>query len=308
MLLQTTNKQSIMHNIGPILAVAIGDAYGRPFEFAPEEYLDVNDGKRYHPAPGGSADDIGYYTDDTQQTIAIAEHMLACAPQTHEAYMSFFIEAYKRDIRGGYSRRMKGVLGAEYDENNVVPSALEAVSKLHARNSNGSVMRAIPLGFYPSIHDVKKAAIMSATATHPTTECINATMIIALASHYYYYRIKSSFSLKYFLFEHMDIGTVNEIFDYWRGGIIQCDATTTASYCLNFNSLNGSMSDVLKTAVAVGGDVDSTAAICMGLAALKGLKNDLSMDLTRHLENKKYGYDFLLDLDQRLAAKFPRPE
>ena len=68
-----------------------------------------------------------------------------------------------------------------------------------------------------------------------------------------------------------------------------------------------SYNDILRHTVAIGGDVDSSAALCMGLAALKGVyDNDLDMNLMIDLENGDFGRDYLIDLDRRLVEQFPK--
>ena len=102
-------------NIGLLTAMAIGDAFGRSFEFASKEKIDVElDLTTYPPGMGKYSDGytggIGKYTDDTQMALAIAEHMLADRPLTHNDYSEALMQAYDRDKRNGYSKRMQNLL------------------------------------------------------------------------------------------------------------------------------------------------------------------------------------------------------
>jgi len=57
--------------------------------------------------------------------------------------------------------------------------------------------------------------------------------------------------------------------------------------------------------VNFGGDVDSVAAIAMGLASLTGeYTHDIPPQLQLGLESGKYGSGFLAQLDTTLAAHF----
>lgn len=297
--------------IGLMQAIGIADAYGRPFEFQSAEFIRANNKLKYL---GEGDRNIGFYTDDTQMSIAIAEHMTGGTHCTHEQYMGAYVNQYQMDPRAGYSKRIKKLLSeapGEGDGWEGIQKVLMTVSELIPRDSNGCVMRCLPLGLYSTPEKVKYAAIMSATVTHATTDCILATQFMALMAHYHYHElgINRLISCKQFLMEQLGEAIFDYVYHSYAGGELQCNALHTASLCytvmddLSIYSYN----DILRHTVAIGGDVDSSAALCMGLGALKGLyDNDLDMNLMIDLENGDFGRDYLIDLDRRLVEQFPK--
>ncbi len=332
-------------NIGLLTAMAIGDSFGRSFEFASKEKIDPElDLTTYPPGMGKYAEGykggIGKYTDDTQMAIAIAEHMLAERPLTHNDYSEALMMAYERDKRNGYSKRIQNLLENSHN----VDAFQHNIGVQRPRDSNGSVIRCLPLGLYPDVNMVKHACIVQTSLTHPTMDCIIASQIMALTVHYAYYGNKKTYTN--WMTDHIPYSMFNYVFDnYTLGRQIECDAVLTASYCLNIayrqskfkklvptppksevktepRTYNGhtwsaytppvplpdaTMSQILKHAIVEAcGDTDSTAAIGLGLAAIKGVKNDLDINLYNNLENGRYGRDYLMELDRKLMEKFPK--
>ena len=179
-----------MNKKGLLLNLAVGDAFGRPFEFTDKDEIEKRfDLTKYaHFGAESIKTNIGSYTDDTQMSIAIANHMLDDGEMTHKSYATYFFDAYDKDPRSGYSRRITECLKQPSVDNFISKAA-----QMKPRNSNGSVMRCLPLGMYPDVEDVKKACLIQTTLTHPTFECITATLMVALSFHYYYHRIEENY-------------------------------------------------------------------------------------------------------------------
>ena len=51
-----------------LVEIAIGDAYGRPFEFASREFIEANNEMRKYVNHEGENFECGIYTDDTQMS------------------------------------------------------------------------------------------------------------------------------------------------------------------------------------------------------------------------------------------------
>ena len=305
-----------MNKIGLLTSIAIGDSFGRAFEFAVKEKVEKEfDLTKYSPGVGKYPDEyiggIGKYTDDTQMSIAIAEHMLNGYPMTHDFYAHSFMEAYNRDKRKGYSKRVQNLL----DISNNVKEFNFNVSAMKPRNSNGSVMRCLPLGYYQDIDLIKHACVVQTTTTHPNLDCILATQAVAISAHYLIYGIKQTYAS--WMSDQLGANAFLKVFDYYLlYSDVKCDALETASFCLNIifrpfrfvpmysSSILNKMSKILTECVKTGGDVDSTAAICLGLATLKNIENDLSDNLFNNLENGTYGRDYIIELDKKLLEKY----
>jgi ADP-ribosyl-[dinitrogen reductase] hydrolase len=307
--------------MGLLLDLAIGDAYGRPFEFATREYITAfNDGK-YHLRDKEAITDpiIGKYTDDTQMTLGVAEHMLSGNPTTQVGFVREFLKVYKRDPHQGYSRRLTNALTKS-------EKPFDFLSTIDARSTgNGCVMRCLPLGLLPDAKSVIQASIVQASTTHATHEGILATEAIALSAHYFYHiadgkfddddwydwmraRLGEGFALDLMTCYHLD----REDRDGKKepNEEVPCDAMITAAACLHiirneFSRPTQSMLRMLKKSISLGGDVDSIAAVTMGLASLLKVKNDLPKELYDNLEDGPYGKGYIKLVEDRLVAKFP---
>ena len=295
-----------MNNRGLLLNLAIGDAFGRPFEFTDKDEIEQNfDIKKYaHFGAESIKTGIGKYTDDTQMSMAIADHMLHSEEMSHHSYAVYFYNSYDKDPRSGYSRRIRSCLVQDS-----VQGFISKAAQMKPRNSNGSVMRCLPLGMYPDVEDVKKACLIQTTLTHPTFECITATLMVALSFHYYYYRIEENYYN--WISYHISHEALGHILSAQLNKKVECDAIQTASFCLKLIQdaivKEYKLSKILEMAIKVTGDVDSTAAICLGLSsAIDSIENDLDDNLFNKLENREYGRDYLMNMDKLLINKFPR--
>lgn len=168
-----------------MLELAIGDAYGRPFEFNTSEFVKQNnDGLSYKHREGETADGIGIYTDDTQMSIAIAELMLSEMPGTQVRFAAHFVSAYKRDPRKGYSKRITKALE---DTPAKFPFEFILKAKQVGASSNGSVMRAVPLGLLSDPQEIVYKSIVHTTTSHGTLDAVNAATFVSLTAHFFYY-------------------------------------------------------------------------------------------------------------------------
>jgi ADP-ribosyl-[dinitrogen reductase] hydrolase len=87
---------------------------------------------------------------------------------------------------------------------------------------------------------------------------------------------------------------------------VECDAIQTVHAVSTALLRNRSMSALLPDCVNFGGDVDSVAAIAMGLASLsREYVADIPHVLVDGLENGAYGRSYLRRLDEALAERFP---
>ena len=298
-----------------LLEIGIGDAYGRPFEFNTPEFITKNNdiiGYK-HRDNEVILDGIGRYTDDTQMSLAIAEHMISEFPGTQIRYAHHFVNAYHRDPRNGYSKRIKKALSESR-----VNFPFELIIKANPTgfSSNGSVMRTIPLGLRSNPKEIIYNCIVHTSVTHGSIEATNATIAIALTAHYLYHiieTVKGDLYTHYASWMKAQMGhEFFEILDSYKeeDGTLQCDAKSTAALSIKlafgFKGIK-SASDLLKLAIDIGGDVDSSAAIGLGLYSLRPDANmNLPKALYDNLENDKYGRDYLIEIDKNLFKQFPK--
>lgn len=290
--------------LGLLTSIAIGDAFGRPFEFTPESKLEEFDLKKYAVFNRDEISDksgIGKYTDDTQMSIAIAEHMIMDFPLTASSYAEEFLDCYKRDKRNGYSSRIQDILEKSNNRDELL---YNTSLLLPTKSSNGAVMRCLPLGLLPDVERIKQACLIQSSVTHPSIDCILASQVIALAAHFFYYEKEGH--LDVWINDLIGNDAYFKVIYAYTHGEVSTNAIQTASFCLK-NVIQGcSMSKILERSIKVMGDVDSTAAISLGLASLKkNCQNDLPDELFDNLENNIFGRDYLVNLDEILFDKYP---
>lgn len=276
-----------------LLELAIGDAYGAGFEYAPEMVACGNDLSRYvqHPrlpiAPG-------HYTDDTQMSLAIAEAILSDQPWTPQLLADHFVAAFKRDPRVGYARRF-------YDFLTRIQSGTQFLAEINPQSDkSGAAMRACPLGIFPQLDDLLAKCRLQAQLTHNTPDGIAAAQATALMTHYFLYDKGPKTLLGQFLDQHVPNYAWS---DPWVGevgskGWMSVRAAITAVI------RNNSLSALLKDCVSFTGDVDTVAAIALGAASCsREMARNLPEHLIHALEQGQYGRDYIEALDRRLLAR-----
>src|SRR5262249_14264334 len=164
-----------------LLELAIGDAYGAAFEYAPDYYI-----RRYNLVAGyvlRQRGDLppGRYTDDTQMSMAIAEALVSGERWTARNLPQRFVEVFLPDPREGYPGGFCRLLQD-------VQSGQELLSRLRPdSDKSGAAMRAPPIGVLPSIGRVIDRATTQAAITHNTPDGIHAAAAAALMTHYFLY-------------------------------------------------------------------------------------------------------------------------
>ena len=275
-----------------LVELAIGDAYGSGFEYAPDRLVRERNnltGYVQHPRHPLTP---GQYTDDTQMSIAIAEAMLSAREWTLELLASRFVDGFRRDPRQGYSKRTYGALSAARDGADFL-ARLDPIS-----DTSGAAMRSAPIGLYRTPAEVLARSGFQAALTHNTPDGIRAAQAASLMTHHLHYRRGPKRDLPAFLAGHLSGDWTTP----WRGkvghpGIVSVRAALTALLRCE------RMSDLLRTCVDFTGDVDTVAAIALAAGSCcTEMEQDLPQVLHAGLERGPFGFDFLVDLDRRLAA------
>lgn len=280
-----------------LLELAYGDAYGFGFEFAdPKVVAEHNNPKKgYRPSPKGTAK-AGCYSDDAQMSIGMADFMLdKKTPKTSVFLARFFLLAFKRDPRPGYSQGFYNILKE-------CKNGTELVQKIlpHSRK-NGGAMRAIPCGLLHDPEEVVDLAMWQASLTHATRDGMNAAAAAAL--------------LAWGCRQGCDPGYLPTLLNDWlpiykwdepHVGPVTTYGIQTVRAALTVLVNTSALTDVLKESVAFTGDVDTVAAIAMGAASLSPYYDKaLPKAIRSGLEDGPYGKSYLVDLDARLMAAFP---
>lgn len=275
-----------------LLELAIGDAYGAGFEYVNRQLIrQFNDLGRYIKHPRHSIIP-GYYTDDTQMTLAIAEAMVSGEDWTPENLSRRFVQVFKRDPREGYAGRfyefLKKVKDGEQFLRDIIPTS----------DKSGAAMRAIPIGIFPTIEEVIKKSTIQSKITHNTPDGIAAGVASALISHYFIYRLGDKKSLGEFVEEHVE----GEWADTWVGKV-RSKGWMSVKAAITAIRRHDTLSELLKACIDYAGDVDTVATIALGAASCsEEYENDLPEHLIQTLENGSYGREYLTDLDEKLLA------
>jgi len=301
-----------------MLGLAIGDAFGRNYEgksrFEVEEKFDLTE-YRHNQA---------LYTDDTQMAIAVAELMVSHLDFSEEALASNFVYAFRRDKRRGYSSRTRESLEKAYCGKDFLDQYHESVKK--ETNSNGSVMRVMPIGLFKGIKDVIRYSRLNSEITHGHPEAIYSCIAVALLSHGLYYNKCSAEDCIRFILKNIrdlppDIKKYFEEIDklkdidykvllksHYKHGL-PCNALKTVGVVLFIiKKYHNNPSEALKQSILIGGDVDSSASLTLGAVLINNEIRTLPKFLFNGLENKKYGKDYLIKLGDKLSEKFKTNE
>lgn len=276
-----------------LLELAIGDAYGAGFEYAPDDIIQQhNDLSSYIPHPRHALVP-GSYTDDTQMSLAIAEAIVADAPWTPEYLAQRFVTAFHRDQRAGYAQRF-------YDFLLTVKDGRDFLARIQSdSDKSGAAMRAAPIGIFPTVAEVTARCRVQAALTHNTPDGINAAIAAALLAHYFLYDLGPKASVGHWLTQQVP-GPWAEPWDGKVGakGWMSVQAAITAIM------QSDTLSDLLRRCVAFQGDVDTVAAIALAAASCaQEMPNDLPDHLHRDLERGPYGYTYIQELDARLLER-----
>ncbi len=293
-----------------LVQLAIGDALGIAFEFVKD------------PASHGLVNNLTYqqnpryldlkpsaYTDDTLRSVATARAVLEALdndpttlfnPCTYAAAIQRIVA---EDNRPGWSKRFQKYVEA----NLTVPPTMFIRGILAPAESNGSLMGCLPVSYLPHITDVKLAAAAQALATHSASTIPYAQMM-ALAAYYFLDDGIDREEMMAFVHEHTDGGdAVWHGFSYGMPGYsdpVDMSARSTAFAVLDLLTREegtDTLSELARSAIEIGGDTDSVAALALGIASCcpTVYEDDLSKPLIDDLDGGK-GFVFLNAIDSQL--------
>jgi ADP-ribosylglycohydrolase len=280
-----------------LLDLAIGDSYGRGFEFAPAAFVAKrNDASCYvsrprkdssweHPPRG-----VGFYTDDTQMSIAISESILSGEPWTPLMLADGFLKAFRRDPRNGYARRFQAFLSRVHDGEQFLREIMPK------SNRSGAAMRAGPIGVLPSVGEVVRKSRIQAAITHNTSEGMASAMAASLVVHYFAHECGPKSGLAAFVLKHVDGPWAEK----WSGSVGNNGVEVVRAVITALES-SDSMTGLLRASVGFCGDVDTVAAVAAAAGSYsKEIAQDLPATLVDNLENGTYGRDYIVCLDEKL--------
>lgn len=280
-----------------LLHIALGDAYGAGFEFAPaRDVRTFNDlsGYRQHPKHLGVGP--GRYTDDTQMSLAVAEAMLETPSPRPLDWVRHFLDAFQRDPRAGYAKKfhefLKTVTSPEDFMERIKPDSAKS----------GAAMRALPIGYYSTPEEVFRVAAEQARLTHDTQGGVQAAQAVALTAHYFLYHLGPRKGVAKFLADWL-----GGCWTDWQGPVGHA-GMDTARAALTAIVRNDSLATLLRECVEYTGDVDTVASLALGAATCCwDYRRDLPAVLWDNLEDGPFGKTYLTSIQAKLDARFPTP-
>ncbi|WP_107659929.1 ADP-ribosylglycohydrolase family protein [Nocardia suismassiliense] len=278
-----------------LVELAVGDAYGAGFEYAdPGLVTEYNPLAGYIQHPTHLGVRPGAYTDDPQKTLAVAELLVSDEPWEPARLAEHFVQAYHRDPRDGYATRFQQFL-------DTVHTGADLLRRIDpASDKNGSAMRAGPIGLLPTVREVMQYADVQARVTHDTPAGIAAAQAAALAVHYCHRQLGPVADLPRWIGERLDPSWTQP----WHGKV-GSKGWMSVRAALTALTSSRSLSQILRTAVAFTGDVDTVATIALAAGSRSPqIEQDLPDELVIGLENGPFGRDYLRTLDAQLLATF----
>ena len=278
---------------GCLAGLAIGDALGMPYEG--RESVDVND-LEFLDSPFGDLK-AGQYTDDTEQTIMLAESIVETIYFSPENFAEKLKRAELRRRYGPTSRRAISRLqmGASWKESGV------------ESDTCGAAMRVAPIGlvYHFNYSLVENYCSISSMITHRGRGAVAGAVAVGLAIAML---VNEDFNLEEllsFVSKHdsllaekieyaYEIRRENEIKAAKEIGnsIMSYDVVPLAFYCFFSSS---SYAEGVKKAIRCGGDTDTVAAI---VGAFFGTKDGYSR-IPERLK-KVEDLEYIIDLADRL--------
>lgn len=221
---------------------AVADALGVPYEFRPRGTFRCTDmvGHGSHNQPAGT------WSDDTSMTLAICDSYRELGRIDVDDIRGRFVRWYHEDAY---------TVDGLFDIGNATRAALERGRGLAGEwdSGNGSLMRTVPLAF-TDVTDDEVRAVSAITHAHPTsTEACVAMVHVA---------------------RDLIVGAspadvagdvaARPVDDICSGGFV-CDTFEASLWCLANTS---SYAECTLTAVNLGDDTDTTAAVAGALAGI----------------------------------------
>lgn len=277
-----------------LVNIAIGDSYGAGFEFKPDAFVEEHNTADLPYLPHSlSTRGPGHYTDDTQMSLAIAEHIIEGGKWTQEAVAQRFIDTFRRDPRDTYAKHFNEFLKTVKNGEDFMKSIRNDSMR------SGAAMRSLPLGVIQSLEALKTAAFIQASVTHNTHEGRDSSYAVALIGHYLYYAKGPIKELPDFLRAYIP-GYAWDL--PWIGHVpsegIPCVRAALAVLTGEILSVG----EVLRKSVAFTGDTDTVGAIALGAVMLDRERASWKIPphLFEELEDLRYGRTYLLITERKL--------
>jgi ADP-ribosyl-[dinitrogen reductase] hydrolase len=296
--------------LGCFVGLATGDALGAPLEFFPrgsfEPISDMIEGGYFHLLKGE-------WTDDTSMALCLAESLLECggfdARDQMDRYAQWAYHGYfsSRPRSFGFGQTFLQSIMLYRRTNDPFAGSLRP-----KRAGNGCIMRLapIPIYFFPDLEQVIHWAGESSRTTHGMPECIHASRLFARII----FAALEGKTKHEVLFNHpvepeapQNIHQIAEGLyqdkteDEIDGTFFAGKSLEAALWCFMHTD---NFRDALIKAVNLGGDTDSTAAVCGQVAGAYYGFQAIPSNWVAVLAKR----DVILEMAEKLFAQGPELE
>jgi ADP-ribosyl-[dinitrogen reductase] hydrolase len=289
-----------MRHVGSLVALAIGDALGAPFEGSPQPEAWVTEMR----SGGRHFRKKGEITDDTLQAIAVAESLAICR--------GFDPGDLVKRLPAGYKSRpawFGPTSSAFFDlvESGTLPH--QAAWLVHKRRggsrSNGSVMRGFPLGIFYSGPEVYRVSMACSQLTHydPVGGHCSAFLNTMVSDMCRGIPRTTAFRHAWSLCTDPEVRTV--LGNYRDYPLVPgLDAVECSHAALSCFMESRSLEHAILRATNLGGDTDTVGACTGALAGAYWGIDAVPLRWCREVE----GYDRMVQLAERVwGARADRP-
>ena len=310
------------------LGIALGDAFGVGLETCDRDWLQQNvDFTRYTSLRTGRYTQgyrLGDYSDDTSDTLAIAKLLNSEVSFTIDSLYQALKEEWEisKLDRNGVPRAGFGSILKVF-EGKTTLKELQDWQRIRAYPGNAPTMRSIPFGFLswgPYGDNIYRHCEVNTNITHPNSKALASSLVIAYATKFFLGPLQAKkeelleacanavefcdLETSEYLRRIDNLPSILAETDYEillgpqpipnfmkegqtiRG--LNSDAMRTAGAVLYILKHTNSAFEALKGSIYMGGDVDSLAALTVGLSAGRYGISDIPQTLFDGLENSKY--------------------
>lgn len=295
---------------GCLLGLAVGDAFGAPFEGMPADAIYYSFGFARKIVAKPPMDSLTY-TDDTQMMIGVAEAILESRRIEEASLVRAFVRNF--DPGRGYGQGARKILDLMASGGNW--RELSRTIFPGGSLGNGAAMRVAPVGlfFHDDLDRVAEEAARSAYPTHVHPVGVEGAQLIALAvalvmrnerfdKDAFYSELMARAGTEEFqrqLAKAARLGPEDSIAGF--GSTLEAHrSVVTAIAC--FASSPESYVEVIARAVGLGDDTDTVAAMAGAISGAHLGVGALPKHLLALMENGPKGRDYIDELSKKLAA------
>ncbi len=300
---------------GCLLGLALGDAVGAPYEGATSSFVT----SRY-PTPESlflrAEDGPIHYTDDTQMMIGVCEALIADGEIQAATLCQRFAQNYIP--ARGYGRGARRILEAMEDGKDYAALAEEVFPG--GSFGNGAAMRVAPVGllFRDDLQRVAQEAAAQSRLTHLHLLGIEGAQLIACSvaiasrsdainKQKFLEELRPYCLLPEFSQKLLQAATIPQNRLHELGNAITAhESVVTAIAC--FLTFPESFVDAVGTAIHLGGDTDTLAAMTGAISGAYLGEAALPKSVLQALENGDQGRDYICQLADQLWERYERQQ